>query len=138
MKIHFTLLEFSYSVLIGCCVIFIKFTDGFGFMQGDDFNYVKQLQSSGSDDDASVYCLGLITTFFFLISLFSKRKYRVLSFYLLFAYFLLPIIQMGEIDSTIINGNYVLLIIVIIILLLTLYFWGIIFLKIKKYLNQPT
>lgn len=105
-------------------------------MQGDEFYYTTQLHSSGGEDEVSIYSLRLITVLFFLISIFSKRKYRVLSFYLLFAYFSLFLIQMGEIDSTILNRNFVLLIIVIINLFLTFYFWVILFKKIKKYLNQ--
>ncbi len=105
-------------------------------MQGNDFYYTSQLQSSGGEDEVSIYSLGLITILFLFISILSKRKYRVLSFYLLFAYFSLFLIQMGEIDSTILNGNFVLLIIVVINLLLTFYFWVILFKKIKNYLNQ--
>ena len=105
-------------------------------MQGNDFYYTSQLQSSGGEDEVSIYSLGLITILFLFISILSKRKYRVLSFYLLFAYFLLFLIQMGEIDSTILNGNFVLLIIVVINLFLTFYFWLMLFKKIKNYLNQ--
>lgn len=104
-------------------------------MQGNDFYYTSQLQSSGGEDEVSIYSLGLITILFLFISILSKRKYRVLSFYLLFAYFSLFLIQMGEIDSTILNGNFVLLIIVVINLLLSFYFWLMLFKKIKNYLN---
>ncbi len=105
-------------------------------MNGNEFYYTSQLESSGNEDDVSIYSLGLITLLFFLVSIFSKRKYKVLSFYLLFAYFSLFLSQMGEIDSTILHGNFTLLIIVLIILFLTFYFWLILFKKIKNYLNQ--
>mgnify|MGYP003435459860 FL=1 len=105
-------------------------------MNGNEFNYVTELQSSGSEDDLSIYSLGSFTILFFFISIFFKRKNRVLAFYLLFAYFSLFLIQMGEIDVTILNGNFILLIMVVINLLLTFYFWLILFRKIKNYLNQ--
>ncbi|MDH0675468.1 hypothetical protein N5D03_13055 [Empedobacter sp. GD03861] len=136
MKVHFSFLEVLYLAQVICCFLFIKYTDGLGYMQGNDFYYTSQLQSSGGEDEVSIYSLGLITILFLFISILSKRKYRVLSFYLLFAYFSLFLIQMGEIDSTILNGNFVLLIIVVINLLLTFYFWVILFKKIKNYLNQ--
>gem|GEM_PF-515304 len=136
MKVHFSFLEVLYIAQVICCFLFIKYTDGLGYMQGNDFYYTSQLQSSGGEDEVSIYSLGLITILFLFISILSKRKYRVLSFYLLFAYFSLFLIQMGEIDSTILNGNFVLLIIVVINLLLTFYFWVILFKKIKNYLNQ--
>jgi len=136
LKVHFSFLEVLYLAQVICCFLFIKYTDGLGYMQGNDFYYTSQLQSSGGEDEVSIYSLGLITILFLFISILSKRKYRVLSFYLLFAYFSLFLIQMGEIDSTILNGNFVLLIIVVINLLLTFYFWVILFKKIKNYLNQ--
>ena len=136
MKVHFSFLEVLYLVQVICCFLFIKYTDGLGYMQGNDFYYTSQLQSSGGEDEVSIYSLGLITILFLFISILSKRKYRVLSFYLLFAYFSLFLIQMGEIDSTILNGNFVLLIIVVINLLLSFYFWLMLFKKIKNYLNQ--
>ncbi len=102
IKIHFSFLEVLYLIQTICCIIFIKYTDGFGYIQGNEFNYTSQLQSSGGEDEVSIYSLGLVTLFFFLISIFSKRKYRVLSFYLLFAYFSFFLIQTGEMDSTII------------------------------------
>jgi len=136
LKVHFSFLEVLYIAQVICCFLFIKYTDGLGYMQGNDFYYTSQLQSSGGEDEVSIYSLGLITILFLFISILSKRKYRVLSFYLLFAYFSLFLIQMGEIDSTILNGNFVLLIIVVINLLLTFYFWVILFKKIKNYLNQ--
>ena len=105
-------------------------------MQGDEFYYTSQLQSSGGEDEVSIFSLGLTTILFFLISIFSKRKYRVLAFYLLLAYFSLFLIQIAEIDSTILNGNFVLLIIVVINLFLTFYFWLVFFKKINNYLNQ--
>ncbi|WP_314243237.1 hypothetical protein [Empedobacter tilapiae] len=136
MKVHFSFLEVLYLAQVICCFLFIKYTDGLGYMQGNDFYYTSQLQSSGGEDEVSIYSLGLITILFLFISILSKRKYRVLSFYLLFAYFSLFLIQMGEIDSTILNGNFVLLIIVVINLFLTFYFWLMLFKKIKNYLNQ--
>ena len=136
MKKQFSFLEILYLVQLICCFLFIKYTDGFGYMQGDEFHYTSQLKSSGGEDYISIYSLGFVTIFFFLISTFSKRKYRVLAFYLLFAYFSLFLIQMGEIDTTILHGNLILLIIVIINLLLTFYFWLIFFKKIRNYLNQ--
>lgn len=136
MKVHFSFLEVLYLVQVICCFLFIKYTDGLGYMQGNDFYYTSQLQSSGGEDEVSIYSLGLITILFLFISILSKRKYRVLSFYLLFAYFSLFLSQMGEIDSTILNGNFVLLIIVVINLLLSFYFWLMLFKKIKNYLNQ--
>lgn len=136
LKVHFSFLEVLYLIQLICCFLFIKYTDGLGYMEGDEFYYTSQLQSSGSDDDVSIYSLRLVSLLFFVISIFSKRKYRVLSFYLLFSYFPFFLIQMGEIDSTIIHGNYVLLIIVSIILFLTIYFWAILFKKMKNYLNK--
>ncbi len=136
MKVHFSFIEVLYLIQLICCFLFIKYTDGLGYMQGNDFYYTSQLQSSGGEDEVSIYSLGLITILFLFISILSKRKYRVLAFYLLFAYFSPFLIQMGEIDTTILQGNYILLIIVLIILFLTLYFWFILFQKIKNYLNQ--
>ncbi len=134
--IHFSFLDVIYIIQLICCFLFIKYTEGVGYIQGDDFYYTSQLQSSGSDDDVSIFSLGLTTILFLFISIFLKRKYRVLSFYLLFAYFLLFLIQMGDIDSTILHGNFALLIIVVINLFLTFYFWLILFKKIKNYLNR--
>ena len=136
LKFHFSFLEVLYLIQVICCFIFIKYTDGFGYMQGDEFHYTSQLKSSGGEDYVSIYSLGFVTILFFLISIFSKIKYRVLAFYLLFAYFSLFLIQMGEIDATILHGNFILLIISIINLLLTFYFWLIPFKKIRNYLNQ--
>ncbi len=134
--IHFSFIEFLYLIQLICCFLFIKYTEGLGYMQGDEFYYTSQLQSSGGEDEVSIFSLGLTTILFFLISIFSKRKYRVLAFYLLLAYFSLFLIQIAEIDSTILNGNFVLLIIVVINLFLTFYFWLIFFKRINNYLNQ--
>ena len=136
IKVHITFLEVLYIIQFICCFVFLKYTDGFRYIQGNEFYYTSQLESSGGEDEVSIFCIGIISILFFLISIFTKRKYRILAFYLLFSYFSFFLIQMGEIDSTIIHGNYVLLIIVSIILFLTIYFWLILLRKIKYYLNK--
>ncbi len=77
-------------------------------MQGDDFNYVTQLESSGNDDDFFAILTGILALFFFMISLFVKRKYYVLGIALFCINFSFLLIQMGDYYVTIIHGNIVL------------------------------
>ena len=69
MKVHFSFLEVLYLAQVICCFLFIKYTDGLGYMQGNDFYYTSQLQSSGGEDEVSIYSLGLITILFLFISI---------------------------------------------------------------------
>lgn len=133
--IRVSFLEVLYLLNFLLCYLFIDYTDGLGYMNGENFNYVKNLHSSGSDDDVSIFALQYVNIFFLIISIFSKRKYRVLAFYLLFTYLCLGLMQVAEIDSTILNGNYILFFMMTILLFLTIYFWIILIKKINNCLN---
>lgn len=134
MKIHFSILEVLYLIQLICCFLFIKYTEGLGYMINEDtfYNVSRLYMQPEQDDDACFVLIGIISFLVLLISMFSKSKLIILFIYLLSTFLSLLIIKKGEIDSTIIHGNYVLLIIVSIILFLTIYFWVILFKKIKN------
>ncbi|MDH2207746.1 hypothetical protein N5J53_12120 [Empedobacter sp. GD03644] len=108
MKVHFSFLEVLYLIVAITSYSFFYHTNGLGFMQGDDFNYVTQLESSGNDDDFFAILTGILALFFFMISLFVKRKYYVLGIALFCINFSFLLIQMGDYFVTIIHGNIVL------------------------------
>ena len=60
--IHFSFLEVLYLIQLICCFLFIKYTEGLGYMQGDEFYYTSQLQSSGGEDEVSIFSLGVLST----------------------------------------------------------------------------
>ncbi len=74
------------------------------------------------DDDACFVLIGIFSFLALLISMFNKNKLTILFVYLLSTFLSFLIIKKGEIDSTILNGNYILLLIMLVIGVLTIYF----------------
>ena len=74
------------------------------------------------DDDACFVLIGIFSFLTLLISIFNQNKLTILFVYLLSTFLSFLIIKKGEIDSTILNGNYILLLIMLVIGVLTIYF----------------
>ncbi|MDM1523809.1 hypothetical protein NZD85_06175 [Empedobacter stercoris] len=87
----------------------------------------------GESDDNVIAMLGWLSLVAFMISIWLKKKIILLFFYLTFSLLFFFLIQMGEIDSTILYGNYILLLIMLILGILTLYLF---YLLAKKFLNK--
>lgn len=85
------------------------------------------------DDDACFVLIGIFSFLALLISMFNQNKLTILFVYLLSTFLSFLIIKKGEIDSTILNGNYILLLIMLVIGVLTIYFF---YLLAKKFLNK--
>ena len=131
MRINFSIIEVLYLIVFITSYIFLYHTNGLGFMDGLGFTYVTELHSSGSDDDVFAFGSGIFALFFFLISIFVKRKYYVLGIALFFINFSFILPQVGDYFTTIENGNYILLILVSATLLLNILFIRRIILYIK-------
>ena len=131
MKVHFSFLEVLYIVIVITSYLFLYHSTGLGFVDGDRFRYVTELHSSGSDDDVFAAATGFFALFFFLISIFVKRKYYVLGIALNFINFSFILPQVGDYFDTILNGNFILLFLVLANLLLNFLFVRKIFLYIK-------
>ena len=74
------------------------------------------------DDDACFVLIGFFSFLALLISIINQNKLIILFVYLLSTFLSFLIIKIGEIDSTILNGNYILLLIMLVIGVLTIYF----------------
>lgn len=124
MKVHFSFLEVLYLAQVICCFIYFKFTDRLGYMINEDTFYkVSSLyMQPEQDDDACFVLIGIFSFLALLISMFNKNKLTILFVYLLSTFLSFLIIKKGEIDSTILNGNYILLLIMLVIGVLTIYF----------------
>jgi len=88
---------------------------------------------SEQDDDACFVLIGIFSFLALSISIFNQNKLTILFVYLLSTFLSFLIIKIGEIDSTILNGNYILLLIMLVIGVLTIYFF---YLLAKKFLNK--
>lgn len=135
LKFHFSILEFLYIVIVVTSYLFLYNSTGLGFVVGDRFRYVTELHSSGSDDDVFAASTGFFALFFFLISIFVRRKYYVLGIALNFINFSFILPQVGDYFDTIQNGNYILLFLVSANLLLNFLFVRKFFLYIKYVLS---
>ncbi len=134
-KIHFTFIEILYLLQIICCYIFYCYTIGFVQKINHD-TYIEvssYLMNPGESDDNVIAMLGWLSLVAFMISIWLKKKIILLFFYLTFSLLFFFLIQMGEIDSTILYGNYILLLIMLILGILTLYLF---YLLAKKFLNK--
>ncbi|QTV04748.1 hypothetical protein [Faecalibacter bovis] len=132
MKIHFSIIEFLYVVILITSYLFLHHTTGLGYDDGDRFKYVTEIHSSGSDDDVFAFLTGTSALFFFLISIFIKRKYYVLGIALSFINFSYILPQAGDYIDTIENGNFILLFLVSATVLLNILFVRRIILYIKN------
>lgn len=132
MKIHFSIIEFLYLVILITSYLFLYHSTGLGYDDGLEFRYVTELHSSGSADDAFAFLAGTSALFFFLISIFVKRKYYVLGIALIFINFSFIIPQMGDYFTTIENGNFILLFLVSAAILLNVLFVRRVILYIKN------
>lgn len=132
MKIHFSIIEFLYLVILVTSYLFLYHSTGLGYDNGDRFKYVTEIHSSGSDDNVFAGGTGVFALFFFLISIFVKRKYYVLGIALIFINFSFLIIQAGDYFDTIENGNFILLFLVSAAILLNILFVRRVILYIKN------
>lgn len=74
------------------------------------------------NDDACFVLFGIFSFLALLISIINQNKLIILFVYLLSTFLSFLIIKIGEIDSTILNGNHILLLIMLVIGVLTIYF----------------
>lgn len=112
MKKRFTLriniLRLFILFQILSCYIFLKHTDGFIYLIDDGFDYTKNLQSSGGEDEASIFFVMLFYIIYFILSLIfwsNKVLLRLLVFTIIMHILSLSLIQMGSIYQTIIKDK---------------------------------
>ncbi len=105
-------------IQIFCCYMFLFHTKGLIYHENDNYFPVKLLKSSGSDDDAFAFYIGILSILFFIILIIKKWSSKILIFlsftFLFFQTLCIFIIQMGDITITIIReNNYYLLYIIL-------------------------
>lgn len=88
-----------------CCYKFLNYTKGFLYFNDDgSYDYTDKLQSSGGEDEVSIYCLVFFYILYFILSLFftkKKAQIRLLIFTVIMHILSLGLIQMGSIYGTI-------------------------------------
>ena len=65
MKIHFSIIEILYLIIAITSYLFFHHSTGLGFVDGNEFRYITELHSSGSDDDVFAFSTGITALFFF-------------------------------------------------------------------------
>jgi hypothetical protein len=112
MKNRFTLrlniLRLFILLQIWSCYIFLKQTDGFIYLYDGGFDYTKNLQSSGGEDEASIFFVMLFYITYFMLSLIlwsNRVLLRLLVFTIIMHILSLSLIQMGSIYQTIIQDK---------------------------------
>ena len=94
-----------YLLEAGLCFLFFYYSDGLAFPSGQDgsYQFVKELYSSGSQDDIAIFVIGLICLLTFLVLLISKAT-RFINIVVIVSMILqllsLILIQMGSIYYT--------------------------------------
>ena len=94
-----------YLLEAGLCFLFFYYSEGLAFPSGEDgsYQFVKELYSSGSEDDIAIFVVGLVCLLTSLILLISKSIRfinAVVVVSMMFQLLSLILIQMGSIYYT--------------------------------------
>ena len=142
-KSNFKFLKFSYYEILYFTIItslylFNNFTQGLVYSYNNgNIEFVKNLHSSGGEDNIAFEIILFINIFFCAISLFNKTKGYIFSINLMFTTFSIFLIQMGEIITTIFkNLNLPLAIFIITYLISLILIFNKLRRKVIKYVNQ--
>lgn len=85
------------------CILFYNATNGLTYLEAGELRYTRELFSSGSDDDVSIYLIGIISLLASVISFFvtSSRYLTLISIIVAsLQLFSLILIQVGSIFIT--------------------------------------
>jgi len=116
--LNYNLLRILVLLEIIACYIFLSYTKGLLYIDVGEIWYISDLQSSGNDDDVSIYLIGILYFLLFLFLIIKKWSPKtyfpvILGTLVLFLGCQI-LIQMGSISETILYGyNYVLLFIML-------------------------